>query len=160
MKRTMRLSAIAALTVLIIFAVSTAAQHSQKTKGAYKKNSTPITRQSEPVQASAKIRTYAPRIKGRSASFVIEGLISKIEDNLIIIKTERGERYNFKLDDQTSVIRSDELVSIATMADIALSISDLHVSDRVEIVTERLGKREVARIITRIESSDSQVAKR
>ena len=160
MKRITGLGLLTAFTISIILAVSTAAQQPQKTSDSYKKNSGHITRQSEPAQASAKIRTYAPRVKGRSSSFVIEGFIARLEDNIIIIKTTRGERYDFGLDDQTSVIRSDELVSIATMADIALSTSDLHVSDRVEIVTERVGRREVARIITRLASSGAQVAKR
>src|SRR5215216_6934794 len=110
MKRTRRFSLLAALAVSIILAVSAAAQQSQKTGAPYKKNSGYTTRQSEPAQASAKIRSYTPRIKSRSASFVIEGVITRLDDNVIIIKTERGERYSFGLDDQTSVLKSDELV--------------------------------------------------
>ena len=137
MKRTGRFGILAALTVSIILSVSVAAQQSQKPG-----------------------RTYAPRIKSTSSSSIVEGLITRLDDSVIVIKTKRGERHSFGLDDQTNVLASDELVSIATMADIALSASDLHVSDRVEIVTERVGRREVARIITRIESSGAQVAKR
>jgi hypothetical protein len=157
MKRTRWFGMLTALAVSIILTVSTAAQQPQKT---YKKNSGNVTRQFHSAQASANSRTYVPRIKSRSSSFIIEGLITALDNNVIVIKTERGERHSFGLDDQTSVLTSDELVSIATMADISLSASDLRVSDRVEIVTERLGRREVARIITRIASSGAQVAKR
>jgi len=160
MKRTKGFIVLTTLAASIILAVSAAAQQSQIIDGLYEKNSGHIARQPEPAHARANSRTYAPRIKGRSSSFIIEGRITGLEDNLIVIKTKRGERYSFELDDQTSVLGSDELVSIATMADIALSASELHVSDRVEIVTERVGRREVARIITRIESSAAQVAKR
>jgi hypothetical protein len=157
MKRTRWFGMLTALAISIILTVSTAAQQPQKI---YKKNSGNVTRQFHSAQASANSRTYVPRIKSRSSSFIIEGLITALDNNVIVIKTERGERHSFGLDDQTSVLTSDELVSIATMADISLSASDLRVSDRVEIVTERLGRREVARIITRIASSGAQVAKR
>lgn len=146
-----------ALAAALLLAVSTAAQEPQQINAPYKKSPARITRQHEPAQA---VRTYAPHIKGRSSSFVVEGLITRLEKNALTIKTSRGEHYSFSLDDQTSVLGSTELVSVATMADIALNASDLHLSDHVEIVTERIGRRDVARIITLIESSGAQVAKR
>lgn len=151
MKRTTGFGVLAAVAVSIILAVSTAAQQPQRLSASYRKNS---------AQPSAKTHAYVPRIKGRSSSFVIEGVITRLDGDLVVIKTARGERHNFGLDEQTSVLSADELVSIATMADIALTASDLRVADRVEIVTERAGSRDVARIITRIASSGAQVAKR
>jgi hypothetical protein len=69
-------------------------------------------------------------------------------------------RYDLRTDDQTTVLDSGELVSIATMGDIALSVSDLRVSDWVEVVTERAGRSQAARIITRINVWGSQIAGR
>ncbi len=105
-------------------------------------------------------RTYSPRITGRSNSMIVEGRISEIRDGLIIIKTARGVRYDFRIDDQTTTLNSDELISIATMSDITLNASDLRTADLVEIVAERAGRRATARIITRIASSGDHIASR
>jgi hypothetical protein len=137
-----------------------AARQAQKTTTSYKKSSARINRQPNPSMTTPEIRAYTPRIKSRSSSLVIEGLITSLKDNVITIKTARGARYDFSIDGQTSVFGPGELFSISTMADIALSVTDLRVSDQVEIVTERIGRKEVARIITRIASSSAQVAKR
>lgn len=139
---------------------SAIAQQRDKAAASYKKNPERVTHQPDRAGQKARTITYAPRVKGRSNNFVIEGRITSLEDNVITIKTSRGARYDLALDDQTTVLDSGELVSIATMADIALSASDLRVSDTVEIVTERVGQQEVAKIITRIASSGAQVAKR
>jgi hypothetical protein len=156
MRRTMPFKVLASIVITMTIAASILAQQSVDARASYKKNSG----QAEHARLKAAARTYAPQIKGRSPSFVIEGRITSIGDNVITIKTARGARYDFGVDDQTSVFNSGELVSVATMADITLSASDLRISDRVEIVTERIGRQEVARIITRIASSDAQVAKR
>jgi hypothetical protein len=159
MKRTRSLTALTSLAVAILLATSAMAQQPRKATS-YKKHSGRVTRQSEHAGPRAENNSYAPRIKAHSSDFVIEGRITSLEHNVITIKTSRGARYDFGLDDQTTVLNSGELVSIATMADIALSASDLRVSDTVEVIIERAGRREVARIITRIASSDAQVAKR
>lgn len=160
MKRTRGLGLIPSLAVIIMLAASTVAQPPHRAAAPYKKKPGRITLQSERRRQRAENITYAPRVKGRSSNFIIEGRITSLGDNVITIKTSRGARYDFTLDDQTTVLDSGELVSIATMADIALGASDLRVSDTVEIVTERAGQQEVARIITRIASSGAQVAKR
>jgi hypothetical protein len=159
MKRTRNI-VLLSLAVIISLATSAMAQQPRKAAAPYKKNPVRVTRRSERAGQTSKNITYTPRVKGRSTNFVIEGRITSLEDNVITIKTSRGARYDLTLDDQTTVLDSGELVSIATMADIALSASDLRVSDTVEIVAERVGQQEVAKIITRIASSGAQVAKR
>lgn len=109
---------------------------------------------------SAEKQTFAPRIKGRSASFIVEGIITDARSGAIRIKTTKGESLTFEIDDQTTVLNADELVSISTMAEIELTPSDLHVFDRIEIVAERDGLRRLARIVTRIRSERDQVARR
>jgi hypothetical protein len=107
---------------------------------------------------AAKTRTYSPRITGRSNSMIVEGRITEIRDDLVSIKTARGTRYDFRIDDQTTMLNSDELISIATMSDITLSVSDLRTADRVEIVAERCGRQALARILTRIASQGDHIA--
>ena len=108
----------------------------------------------------AEKQTFAPRIEGRSASFIVEGIITDARSGAIRIKTAKGERFTFEMDDQTTVLDTGELVSISTMAEIELAPSDLHVFDRVEIVAERDGLRKLARIVTRIRSERDQIATR
>ena len=91
---------------------------------------------------------------------IVEGRITEIRADLVRIKTARGTHYDFRIDDQTTMLSSDELISIATMSDITLSVSDLRPSDRVEIVAERADRQAIARIITRIASSDERIASR
>jgi hypothetical protein len=160
MKRTKSLRALTPLAVIIMLAVSAIAQQPHKNIDSHGKNSERAIRQSGPAGQRADRRGYTPLIKGRSFNSVIEGRITGLGNDLITIKTSRGARHDLVLDDQTTVLNSGELVSIATLADIALSASDLRVSDTVEIVTERVGQQQVARIITRIASSGAQVAKR
>jgi hypothetical protein len=109
---------------------------------------------------SAQKQTYAPRIKGRSESFIVEGSITGSGSGAIRVKTTKGERATFEIDDQTTVLESGGLVSISTLADIELDPSDLQIFDRVEIIFEREGSRRLARIITRIQSESDRVAKR
>jgi hypothetical protein len=153
---------LAALAVLSLSVVSTATQQPRKTTASSNPriNRQPVPPKTSYSKPSPAIRAYTPRIKSRSSSFVIEGLITSLKDNVITIKTARGARYDFSVDDQTSVFGSGELFSISTIQDIALSVADLHISDYVELVTERTGRKEVARIVTRIASSGAQVAKR
>jgi phosphate starvation-inducible protein PhoH len=101
-------------------------------------------------------RTYKPRITSHSDSKIVEGRIIESRDDLVIIRTARGARYEFRIDDQTTVFSSGELVSIATMGDITLSSSELRVADRVEIVAEGT----VAKIITRVAASNAHIASR
>jgi hypothetical protein len=108
----------------------------------------------------AEKQTFVPRVEGRSTSFIVEGLITDARPGAIRIKTAKGERITFEIDDQTTVLDTGELVSISTMAEIELTPSDLHVFDRVEVVAERDGLRPLARIVTRIHSGRDQVAKR
>lgn len=116
------------------------------------------SRAAKHTSAQTATRTYTPRITGRSNSMIVEGRITELRDDLVSVKTARGARYDFRIDDQTTTLNSDELVSIATMSDITLSASDLHVADRVEIVAERTGRQVTARIITRIASSTDHIA--
>ena len=109
---------------------------------------------------AAKTRTYSPRVTAPSNSVILEGRITEIRDDLVSIKTARGTRYDFRIDDQTTTLNSGELISIATMSDITLSVSDLRTADRVEIVAERIGHRAIARIITRITSQGGHIASR
>ena len=112
------------------------------------------------AKKNSKNQTFAPRIRGRSESFIVEGLITAAAASTIRIKTDKGERATFEIDDQTTVLKTGELVSISTLADIELSASDLQIFDRVEIVVEREGGRRLARIITRLQSERDRVAKR
>jgi len=112
------------------------------------------------ASAQAATHTYSPRITGRSNSMIVEGRITEIRDDLVSIKTARGTRYDFRIDDQTTTLNSDELISIATMSEITLSTSDLRTADQVEIVAERCGRQAAARIITRIASSGDHIASR
>ena len=105
-------------------------------------------------------QTFAPRVLGRSESFIVEGLITAATPGAIRIKTATGQRATFELDDQTTVLETGELVSISTLAEIELAASDLQIFDRVEIVFEREGRRRLARIITRLQSERDRVAKR
>ena len=91
---------------------------------------------------------------------IVEGRITEIRDDLVSIKTARGTRYDFLIDDQTMTLNSDELISIATMSDITLSASDLRINDRVEVVAEREGRHATAKIVTRIASSGAHIASR
>jgi hypothetical protein len=111
------------------------------------------------AQARAERGIYTPKLKGSSPSYVVEGQVVAISSSRIAIKTRKGVRYVFGLDDLTTVIESGELVSIATLADVALSASDLRVFDQVEIVTGREPSGDFARIITRLDRG-GQVAKR
>ncbi len=160
MSRTRIFEVLSSLAVAGLLAISTIAQPPHKNTTGRKKDSERGTRQHMYSRLKSESRAYAPHVKSRSHGSVIEGRITGLEDNVITIKTARGARYDLRLDDQTSVFSAGELVSIATMADIVLSASDLRVSDWVEIVTERAGRQELARIITRIASSGAQVAKR
>jgi len=102
--------------------------------------------------ASAPKRTYQPVVLGRSHSFVIEGRIAAAGRGRIEIRTPLGSRYQFEADDQTMYLQSGGLVSISTLPDVSLRFTDLRAADRVEIVAEREGRRNIAKIVTRIGS--------
>jgi hypothetical protein len=105
-------------------------------------------------------RSYSPRIIGRSDSFIVEGRVVAVRSGGVVIKTTKGARLGFAVDDETALLESTEVVSIATMADISLSLTDLRPADRVEVVAERRQGESVARIITRITAGREQVANR
>jgi hypothetical protein len=149
MERAIGIRASAALLVLLLISSSAFAQASLKRDA-----------RGKPARSESVGRLYTPRIKAYSESLVIEGRISRIEDGILIIKTARGSRVELETDENTLILESGKEVSIAAMADISLSASDLKVWDLVEIVVERAGRRAVARIITRIAREDAQVAKR
>lgn len=122
--------------------------------------SSAVQAQNRTIDSRAATRTYSPRITGRSNSMIVEGRIIEIRDDFVSVKTARGARYDFRIDDQTTTLNSDELISIATMSEITLSVSDLRIADRVEVVAERTGRQAAARIITRIASSGDHIASR
>ncbi|HKS41566.1 MAG TPA: hypothetical protein VJX74_13210 [Blastocatellia bacterium] len=122
--------------------------------------SSAVQAQDRAINSRAAKHNYSPRITGRSNSMIVEGRITEIRDDLVSIKTARGIRYDFRIDDQTTTLNSDELISIATMSEITLSVSDLRITDLIEIVAERTGRQAAARIITRIASSGDHIASR
>src|SRR6185369_6608200 len=136
MKRTIIIGMIASL-VALVFVAPPVIQAQDKTGSARAKQS----------GARGQARVYAPRVIGRSNISIVEGRIAEIRNDRISIKSSRGLRQDFNIDDQTTVLDSGEIISIATMSDIALSISDLRVSDWVEIVSERASRSPAARII-------------
>jgi hypothetical protein len=111
-------------------------------------------------RAATESRTYAPRVIARSDSFILEGTITSIKGGKLTLKTRRGAAYGFELDEYTVVFESGEMVSVATLPDITLAVSDLKPYDVVEIVAERAGDRSLARIVTRISSEADRVARR
>lgn len=148
MKRTTGVIAML-LAVLVTYVPPAPAQELQ---GQYRTNPT--------ANKNSKKQTFAPRIRGRSESFIVEGLITAATAGAIRIKTATGQRATFEIDDQTTVLETGELVSISTLADIELAASNLQIFDRVEIIFEREGGRRLARIITRLQSERDRVAKR
>jgi hypothetical protein len=156
MKRKLIIRMAASLAIVIVIATS-AAQAQNKTSPSLSHLATQSGAQSDARsyasgRSHARKLSYAPRVIGRSNSRVVEGRILDIRNNRIVIQSSQGSQYDFLIDDHTTVLDSGELVSIATMDDIGLSVSDLRVADHVEIVTERAGNRVAARIITRISS--------
>lgn len=146
MKRALNITA-AILLAALLLSSTTFAQTSRARKVRQK-----LARSESPT------RLYTPQIKSYSESLIVTGRISRIEDELLIIKTARGSRVELEMDANTVMFESGKEVSLASMADISLSASDLKALDKVEVVVERAGRRAVARIITRIE--EAQVARR
>jgi len=140
MNRTTSLKATALLLILLIISASALAQARNKSNG--------------------RTRTYTPQVRAYSDSAIIEGRLSSIEAGHLIIKTAQGPRVRLEMDDNTAILESGELVSFAAMAEIALSVADLRIADSVEIIVERAGNRQIARIITRTQGADAPVAKR
>jgi hypothetical protein len=107
----------------------------------------------QPVGSPNLKREFAPRVIGRADSFIINGHIVALRGQRLSIETARGERLDFQMDEQTTLLDSSELVSIATMDDITLRPADLRLADEIEVVAERDGNRRLARIITRTASA-------
>ncbi len=106
---------------------------------------------SAPAQSRAhhSHREYAPRIIGRANSFIVSGRIVALRGQRLVIETTSGTRLEFQLSERTTLMEAGELVSIATMDDIALRLADLRLADEVEVVAERAGQRLLAHIVTR-----------
>lgn len=103
----------------------------------------------QPTAARSLKGEFAPRIIGRANSFIVRGRIIALRGQWLGIETASGERLEFQLSEQTTLIEGNELVSIATMDDIALRLADLRLADEVEVVAERAGPRKLAHIVTR-----------
>ncbi len=114
----------------------------------------------EIAPAATEKRSFAPGVRGRSDSFIIEGEITAITRRSVTVRAKDGKAYVFNLDDQPTTLESGEIFSIATMADISIKPEDLRVYDRIEVVAERSGRASSAKIITRIEQGSNTVAKR
>src|SRR5215475_1819062 len=115
-------SLVALLFVAALLCAAVPAQ-SQKRVVSQEKNNLHSVQQS-PGSPRLK-REFAPRVIGRSNSFIIQGHIIAWRGQRLSIETARGERWDFQLDEQTTLLESSELVSIATMDDIALRPADL-----------------------------------
>jgi hypothetical protein len=92
---------------------------------------------------------FAPRIIGRANSFIVNGRVVVLRGSRLGVETARGTRLEFEMDEQTTLLEANTLVSIATMDDITLRPADLRLADEVEVVAERVGHRLLARIVTR-----------
>ena len=92
---------------------------------------------------------FAPRVIGRANSFIVNGRVVALRGQRLGIETARGARMEFQLDEQTTLLEANTLVSIATMDDITLRPADLRLADEVEVVAEHAGGRALARIVTR-----------
>ena len=101
------------------------------------------------IHSPAPRREFAPRIIGRAHSFIVSGRLVALRGQRFSLETARGARLDFQIDEQTMLLESSELVSIATLDDITLRPSDLRLGDEVEVVAERAGSRALARIVTR-----------
>jgi hypothetical protein len=143
-KRTRVVGIIASLAVLLCIAVP--AQSQNRVVGQQKSDG----RSNHPSASSRNLkREFVPRVISRTNSFIINGRIVALRGQQLSIETARGERLDFQMDEQTTLIESNELVSIATMDDITLRPADLRLADEVEVIAERAGSRSFARIVTR-----------
>ena len=104
---------------------------------------------SHQAAAGASKREYAPRIIGRANSFIVNGRIVALRGQRLGVETANGSRLEFQLNEQTTLLEANELVSIATMDDIALRPTDLRLADEVEVIAERAGNQLLAHIVTR-----------
>jgi hypothetical protein len=154
MKRTGVVGLIVSLAVLLSIPASA---HSQNRVSGSQKNTLRGNRQ--PLSTPSSKREFAPQIIGRANSFIITGRIVARRGPQLSVETTGGARLDFQVDGQTTLLESNELVSIATMDDITLRLADLRVSDEVEVVAEREGSRRLARIVTRT-ASGQPVARR
>ena len=160
MKRTGVAGIIASLAVLLCMAVllcvAVPAQSQNRVAGQGKCNARSIHQSASSHNLK---REFAPRVIGRANSFIINGHIVALRGQQLSIETTRGERLDFQMDEQTTLLESSELISIATMDDITLRPADLRLADEVEVVAERAGSRSLARIVTRT-ASGQPVARR
>lgn len=140
----------ALLCMAMLLCIAVPAQNQSRVAGQERSNARSI----HPSASSRNLkREFAPRVIGRANSFIINGHIVALRGQQLSIETARGERLNFQMDEQTTLLESNELVSIATMDDITLRPTDLRLADEVEVVAERAGSRHLARIVTRTASA-------
>jgi hypothetical protein len=112
-----------------------------------------------PAHAQEKIET-APLILKHSESYIVRGRLIAISGGRINMQTERRGRITLEIDDRTDVYEDGGPISIATMDEVKLSPGALRAGNIVEIVVERDGDRQVARIITRLASFPGHLAGR
>ena len=136
------LAGLLCLVVLLCMAVPAQSRATRQPKA-----STHRSRQA--TAAHAAKREFAPRIIGRANSFIVNGRIVALRGQRLGIETAGGARREFELSEQTTLLEANELVSIATMDEIALRPADLRLADEVEVVAERAGNRLLAHIVTR-----------
>jgi hypothetical protein len=145
---------IASLVVLLCITVPA---HSQNPAAGQEKGS--AHRIQQPNHSRNLKRESVPHIVGRANSFIVNGRIVALRGQQLRVETARGERLDFQMDEQTTLLESNELVSIATMDDITLRPADLRLADEVEVVAERVGNRSLAHIVSRT-ASGQPVARR
>ena len=112
-----------------------------------------------PARSHALKREFTPQVIGRPNSFITTGHIVALRGRRLGVERADGARLDFQVDEQTTLMDSSELISIATMSDITLRLADLRLADEVEVVAERVGSRSFARIVTRT-TSGQPVARR
>src|SRR5947209_1774929 len=158
MKRTAVAGIIASLAALLCIVVLLCmAVPAQSRVASQERGSAPRNRQANGSRDLK--REFAPRIIGRANTFIVRGLIVALRGSRLSLETASGARLEFQLDEQTTLLEANELVSIATMDDITLRPADLRLADEVEVVAEREGRRRLARIVTRT-ASGQPVAQR
>lgn len=154
MKRTGIRGIVVLLAVLIGIAVPAHSQNRAKGQERANLRSAP-----PPARSHNLKREFAPQVIGRANSFITTGRIVALGGRRLGVERADGTHLDFQVDEQTTLLDSSELVSIATMGDITLRLADLRLADEIEVIAERSGGRSLARIVTRT-TSGQPVARR
>src|ERR1700754_601926 len=136
-------------TLAVLMCITVPAYSQQRVKGLDKGNARSVQ---QPGSSHHFKRGFAPQVIGRASSFIITGRLVAMRGQRLSLETADGARRDFQMDEQTTLLESGELISIATMGDITLRPADLRLADEVEVVAERVGSRCLARIVTRTAS--------